>query len=102
MLVAGHHGSRCRFGEDSGFLTQLPTLLGRYGLPTTLAQANLELPSQEELISYLLADKKAHGGRLTIIVPNEPGSVWVDEQIDPAASLEAVRGNGQVREGGEA
>ncbi len=59
------------------------TVLAAAGLPTRLAQAGRFRGSA--LLKRMAGDKKAEGGRLTLILARDVGDAFVGKDVDPAA-----------------
>ena len=62
------------------------------GLPTRLDQAGAL--SSEGLLARMAGDKKAEGGRLTLILARAIGDAFVDKAVDRNAVLDFVRSEG--------
>ena len=57
--------------------------LAAHGLPTRLAQAGAFMA--DALITRMRGDKKASGGRLTLVLARAIGEAFTDPDVDPAA-----------------
>jgi 3-dehydroquinate synthase len=62
------------------------------GLPTRLEQAGMF--SAERLLARMAGDKKAEGGRLTLILARAIGDAFVDKAADPDAVTAFLRSEG--------
>jgi len=66
------------------------------GLPTTLAEIPGAPFRVEALIAHMLQDKKAEGGRLTLILAREIGDAWVEKAVDAGALADFLAAEGAV------
>jgi 3-dehydroquinate synthase len=88
-----------RFSEQQGLCSQEDATrvgfhLARAGLPTTLAEAGIDMPG-ERLVGHMLHDKKREGGRLPFLLARGIGQTFVARDVDlgdVAGFLEGERG----------
>jgi len=58
-------------------------VIAQVGLPTRLAQAGRFRGAA--LVKRMAGDKKAEGGRLTLVLARRIGEAFVDKDVDPAS-----------------
>jgi 3-dehydroquinate synthase len=59
--------------------------LAEAGLPTRLAEVSNRPFKADHLLAHMAQDKKAEGGRLTLILARRIGEAFVAKDVDPAA-----------------
>ncbi len=79
-----------RFSATQGFCSpadarRVEAALSAAGLPVRLAQISNSRFKAEALIAHMAQDKKAEGGRLTLILARRVGEAFVAKDVDPAA-----------------
>jgi 3-dehydroquinate synthase len=67
-------------GQDAA---RAAAALAAAGLPTRLADVRLEPFSVDRLISHMTQDKKAEGGRLTLVLVHAIGDAFVAKGVEP-------------------
>jgi len=78
-------------GADAG---RVSAVFAAAGLPTRLEQAGVF--SADGLLARMAGDKKAEGGRLTLILARAIGDAFVDKAVDSAAVLDFLKTEGAV------
>ncbi|HWQ87342.1 3-dehydroquinate synthase [Brevundimonas sp.] len=68
------------------------TAVAAAGLPTRLEHAGVF--RAERLLARMAGDKKAEGGRLTLILARAIGDAFVDKAVDSAALIDFLKGEG--------
>jgi 3-dehydroquinate synthase len=66
------------------------------GLPTTLSQVRAQPFPAERLIAHMQQDKKAEGGRLTLVLAHAIGEAFVAKGVEPDKLKRFLLGEGAV------
>jgi 3-dehydroquinate synthetase len=79
-----------RFSAAQGLCTpadarRVEAALAAAGLPVRLAQISNSRFKAEALLAHMAQDKKAEGGRITLILARRIGEAFVAKTVDPAA-----------------
>jgi len=88
--------SAARGGCDRQEADRAVRAIAAAGLPTTLAEIPGAPFRVEALIAHMLQDKKAEGGRLTLILAREIGDAWVEKAVDAGALADFLAAEGAV------